>query len=206
LTLIELTIAISIMAVITVLGWRSLDTLVRARSALSSELALTRDLQLTFSQMQIDCAQMVEVTSLPWMALVAEKNRLTLVRTESVDRQPTRLAVVSYRLRNGILTRLASPPTRDISVLYADWLAAEVQTNEVPGLRLHANVGEMHMRVWSNDSKGWRSMEILDDEAAAAAMARATGFADLAYTGLEISITEAGQHVPVTKILLLGSI
>ena len=48
-------------------------------------------------------------------------------------------------------------------------------------------------------------MEILDDEAAAA-MARATGFADPRHTGVEISITEAGRHVPVTKILLLGFI
>ncbi|MFL6716736.1 MAG: type II secretion system protein J, partial [Burkholderiaceae bacterium] len=42
LTLIELLIAITVLAVVAVLGWRGLDSIVRSRIALTAEMERTR--------------------------------------------------------------------------------------------------------------------------------------------------------------------
>src|SRR5690606_6228968 len=54
-TLVELLVAISILAILAVLGWRGLDGIVRARIALTQEMETTRGMQLAFAQMQSDC-------------------------------------------------------------------------------------------------------------------------------------------------------
>ena len=59
LTLIELLVAIGILAFIAVLGWRGLETLIRTRSSLDQELEQTRNLQIIFAQLQNDCANIV---------------------------------------------------------------------------------------------------------------------------------------------------
>ena len=64
-TLIELLVAISILAIVAVLGWRGLDSIVRSREALTSELEQTRGLQLTFAQLQSDCANTVNPLNYP---------------------------------------------------------------------------------------------------------------------------------------------
>ena len=54
-TLVELLVAISILAVVAVLGWRGLDSIVRARTSLTEQMETTRGMQLAFAQMQSDC-------------------------------------------------------------------------------------------------------------------------------------------------------
>ena len=52
-TLVELLVAISILAIVAVLGWRGLDGIVRARTTLTQQMETTRGMQLAFAQMQI---------------------------------------------------------------------------------------------------------------------------------------------------------
>src|SRR5665811_345320 len=59
LTLVELLVAISVLGFVAVLGWRGLDSIVRARIALTSDLEQTRGMQLAFAQLQSDCAHLV---------------------------------------------------------------------------------------------------------------------------------------------------
>ncbi len=56
-TLVELLVAIGILAIVAVLGWRGLDSIVRARIALSAEIESTRGMQLAFAQMQSHAAE-----------------------------------------------------------------------------------------------------------------------------------------------------
>ena len=105
-TLIELLVAISILAMVAVLGWRGLDGIVRARVALTEQMETTRGMQLAFAQMQSDCEHMADAGVLdrrPY--LQAENDRLTLIRQSFVENEPMRLQVVSYRIRDGVLSR-----------------------------------------------------------------------------------------------------
>src|SRR5512134_270906 len=78
LTLIELLVAISVLSLITILGWRGLDSIVRARIALTDDLEQTRGMQLAFAQLQSDCAHLYSSPSLPApMPLFAEQGRLS---------------------------------------------------------------------------------------------------------------------------------
>ena len=96
LTLIELLVAISMLALIAVLGWRGLDSIVRARVALTDDLEQTRGMQLAFAQLQSDCAHLAGTAVLPKrMPLLVEQGRLTLVRALFSDNQPSRLQVVA---------------------------------------------------------------------------------------------------------------
>ncbi|MBC7414965.1 MAG: prepilin-type N-terminal cleavage/methylation domain-containing protein, partial [Herminiimonas sp.] len=123
-TLIELLVAISILAIVAVLGWRGLDGIVRARIALTANLDQTRAMQLTFAQMQSDCAKIDSTVVLGHAPLVADQTRLMMVRAVYAEDQPSRLQVVTYRVRNGNLTRRESLATRDLGELAGAWQAA----------------------------------------------------------------------------------
>ncbi|MET3105486.1 general secretion pathway protein J [Oxalobacteraceae bacterium GrIS 2.11] len=120
-TLIELLVAISILAIVAVLGFRGLQSIVQSRAALTSELEQTRGLQLTFAQLQSDCAHNVNPFNFPnlpegrssWI----EPQRLILIRNVFSDDQAPAMQLVTYRVVNDNLTRFESISTRDLSVL-----------------------------------------------------------------------------------------
>ena len=99
LTLVELLVAISVLGFVAVLGWRGLDSIVRARIALASDLDQTRGMQLTFAQLQSDCAHLPSPSVISGRIPIAVgPGQITLVRTVYADNQPSRLQVVSYRV------------------------------------------------------------------------------------------------------------
>src|SRR3569832_868263 len=68
LTLIELLVAISVLAFVAVLGWRGLDGIVRARIGLTGSMEQTRGMQLAFAQLQRDCSPAAPRAQLPHAA------------------------------------------------------------------------------------------------------------------------------------------
>jgi general secretion pathway protein J len=201
-TLIELLVAISILAIVAVLGWRGLDGIIRSRQALTGQMEQTRGMQLAFAQMQSDCASRAERELLHNRDnLLAENGRLTLVRLVFAENEASRLQVVSYRIRDGVLSRRESAATRDLLQLDALWQAALSDTDTSPSVMLQAGVAGMTMRLWQGN--GWR--------AAAGASPQQPGVpaavaAPLAPTGLEVSLQLEGQAVAIVKAFLLGAV
>ncbi|HEU4843919.1 MAG TPA: prepilin-type N-terminal cleavage/methylation domain-containing protein [Burkholderiaceae bacterium] len=155
-TLIELLVAISILAIVAVLGWRGLDGIIRSRQALTAQMEQTRGMQLTFAQMQSDCENLAPTALLHGRAnLLAETDRLTLVRTVLTENEPSRLQVVSYRVRDGVLLRRESAATRDLVQLDMLWQAARSDADPAPAVALQSGVNGMTMRLWQNGS--WRA-------------------------------------------------
>jgi len=120
-TLIELLVAISILAIVAVLGWRGLDSIVRSRVALTSELEQTRGLQLTFAQLQSDCAHNVNPLNYPNLpegrSVWIEPQRFILVRNVFQEDQAPAMQIVTWKIKGLKLTRFESVPTRDLSML-----------------------------------------------------------------------------------------
>ena len=154
-TLIELLVAISILAIVAVLGWRGLDGIVRARVALTEQLEATRGMQLAFAQMQSDCEHLADPSGLQGRAyLLAEKDRMTMVRNTYNENEPARLQVVSYRIVGGMLTRRESAGTRDLIQLDVLWKAATSDIDPAVPVTLQAGVLGMQVMTWENN--GWR--------------------------------------------------
>ncbi|MET0266438.1 MAG: prepilin-type N-terminal cleavage/methylation domain-containing protein [Duganella sp.] len=198
-TLIELLVAITILAIVAVLGWRGLDGIIRSRTALTAEMAYTRGLQLAFAQMQSDCAQLagsVQLNRRPY--LQAENERLTLVRLVMTENEPTRLHVVSYRVRDGVLVRRESQGTRDLVELDVLWQAALNDTDNSAAVALQQGVQAMNMRYWLTNE--WRTAT------GASLVQPAPPAAPVIPTGLEVTLSVQGQEIPMVKSFLLGAL
>jgi general secretion pathway protein J len=199
LTLVELLVAISILGFVAVLGWRGLDSIVRARIALASDLEQTRGMQLAFAQMQNDCANLASPANLPNRTpLAIEQGKLTLVRTVFADNQPTRLQVISYRVINGVLTRRETFATRDLRELDTLWQIAASDTDTNPPVKLQSEVNSMSMRIWING--GWQA------ETGTPAPPVGSTATPPAPSGLEVTMQLRGRDTGVLKIFLLGAV
>ena len=213
-TLIELLVAISILAIVAVLGWRGLDGIVRARIALTANLDQTRAMQLTFAQMQSDCARIIDSKLVPEHApLVADQARLMMVRAVYADDQPSRLQVVTYRVRNGNLTRRESLATRDLGELAGAWQAASADTDAEQALVLQSDVTAMTVRLWQ-DTGGWRLATGAPQGAAAVvappplAVGVVSPVVEASNTpaGLEVSLQLRGRTTSMLKVFLVGAV
>lgn len=212
LTLIELLVAISILSFIAVLGWRGLDSIVRARMALVSDLEQTRGMQLTFAQLQSDCAHLASPAILPdRLPLSVEQGRLTLVRTVFADSQPSRLQVVTYRVREGVLTRSESAATRDLTELGALWQAAANDPDTTRAVALQSGVRALTMRLWIAGGTGWRTGAEVAQLTSASGLTANPRLGQTAgppppLTGLEVEMRFQGREDGLLKIFLLGAV
>jgi general secretion pathway protein J len=231
-TLVELLVAISILAIVAVLGWRGLDGIVRARAALTEQMETTRGMQLAFAQMQSDCEHIAlrdVIDQRPY--LLAGPGRFTLVREVFNDNQPSRLQVVAYRIVNGTLVRRESAATRDMAQLDALWQSEVSDTDTSGAVVLQTGVAGMQISTWQNNA--WRQAGTGTDDttntnnggapagntaaavaaAAAAAAAIQSGNPNAVAaaaaaaadpTGLQVALQARGQQVALTKSFLLG--
>ena len=215
-TLVELLVAISILAMVAVLGWRGLDGIIRARVALTNQMETTRGMQLAFAQMQSDCEHIAGRDVLdrrPY--LLTGTDRFTMVREVFTENQPSRLQVVAYRIVNGTLVRRESPGVRDLVQLDGMWQAAISDTDTSGAVTLQSGVAGMQIMTWEN--RAWRqaTSAATAGSAAAASVASVTPGATpsaqqdpntvpLPPTGMQVALQVQGQQVPMTKSFLLG--
>jgi general secretion pathway protein J len=193
-TLVELLVAISILAILAVLGWRGLDGIVRARIALTEEMEVTRGMQLAFAQMQSDCEHLAgrEIIgrrpNLQW-----QDGRFMLLRKVYNENEPTQLVVVSYRVENGALVRRETPGTRDLVQVESLWQAAASDTPSAsaPPVVLQTGLAGMQVMGYQNDQ--WRPQ-------------LATNEIDQPQdpSGLQVGLVVPGQAAPMVKSFLLG--
>ena len=194
-TLVELLVAIGILAMVAVLGWRGLDGIVRARVALTDQMEMTRGMQLAFAQLQSDCEHVVDAAMLgrrPF--LLQADNRITLVRTVFNENEPARLQVIAYRLVNGQLQRRESNTTRDLVELDALWQASVSDTDPTPPVTLQGGVQSMGVQVWQ--SQAWKKQPNLTPG----------GLPSTPIIGVQVELAARGYPQPLTKSFLLGSI
>lgn len=203
LTLVELLVAISVLGFVAALGWRGLDSIVRARIALTGDLEQTRGMQLAFAQLQSDCAHLASPSALPnRVPLTVAQGRLTLVRTVFADNQPSRLQVIAYRVKDGVLTRHESAATRDLKELDTLWLAATNDTDTTQGVALQSGVTALTTRLWVSGDSGWRTSAGTQSPTAPAGSTASPSVP----TGLEVTLQLRGRDTGMLKVFLLGAV
>ena len=155
-TLIELLVAISILAVVAVLGWRALDGIIRSRVAITAQIETTRGMQLAFAQLQSDAEHMANPASLQRRPfLLADTDRMVMVRNVFRENEASALQVVSYRVQEGVLTRRESASTRDLVQLDMLWKAATSNADPTAPVILQKGVSSMTVQTW--EGSGWKT-------------------------------------------------
>ena len=206
-TLVELLVAIAILALVAVLGYRGLDGIVRTREALTAQMETTRGLQLAFAQMQSDGEHLAGQQELGRAMLAADTQRLMMVRTVYAENQPARLQVVTYRIENGTLTRRESLATRDLRELDVLWAAAVSNTDPSTPIVLQRGVNAIAVRVF--DTSTWRQpMQPGQVRRASTASegSAAPGNRPGLPAGLEVALQVQGLKEPMTKVFLVGGV
>ena len=202
-TLVELLVAISILGMVAVLGWRGLDGIVRARANLTNQMEVTRGMQLAFAQMQSDCEHLASTELVGSRAtLLAEEGRLTLVRTVFLENTASRVEVIAYRLVDGVLLRRESIATRDLTQLDILWKAAISDTDTTPPVALQSGIAAMQMLVWQNGT--WRQTVTAPPTGTAALTAALA--TSLTPRGLQVAMQVQNVEAPMSKSFLLGGL
>ncbi|NTZ07071.1 PulJ/GspJ family protein [Burkholderia metallica] len=140
-TLIEMLVAIALLAVIALLSWRGLDATIRGRDDIASNLAQTRLLGRYFSQLQFDLVNLVTADEVFGPPLRIRPNELVMVRHLGVGGGPTQMQVVRYRLNGRELVRSASQPLASLAEVedalhHMDAFARVVVSNDARTMQL----------------------------------------------------------------------
>ena len=197
-TLVELLVAISILAIVAVLGWRGLDGIVRARIALTAQIEATRGMQLAFAQLQSDAEHMADPNTLQRRPfLLVDTDSMTIVRKAYRENEPTMLQVVSYRVIDNVLVRRESQGTRDLVQLDVLWKAAisNLDTSTAP-VALQNGVTGMLVQTWENNS--WKT--------GGQPRGNNPTALELPPTGLQVALQVKGAQAVMTKSFLLGGL
>src|SRR5487761_2338475 len=163
-TLMEVMVALLLMAVMSVLSWRALDAMVRTREALQVRGQQFDGVRTLFSQWESDCRDLGSpdrwVVGLP---LHFDTNRVDLSRSRTDGSGVSHQVLVTYRARGAAIERLESPPVRDRAELRQSWqplqengdldtlyaVAPVVLMNRSAGL---AGRGFMEATDWTDDN------------------------------------------------------
>jgi general secretion pathway protein J len=189
-TLVELLVAIGILALVAVMGWRGLDAIVRARFAVTDQMETTRGMQLAFAQMQSDAERIVNPLNFPDRPYFqADSTSLVLVRVVTEEDAPSRLQVVSYRIEDNALIRRESVATRELGQVDVLWKAATGNLSTGQGVKLQDGVLGMGVRIWNGN---WvvPTSALVGDKGVP--------------TGLEVALQVQGQSQNMVKAFLLG--
>jgi len=107
-TLVEVLVALVVMATMAGMAWRGIDALVKSREIAQARLAQTARLQTVLAQWEVDLRALQDSHS-PVQPLAFDGGNLVLTRQATAG-----LQVVVWSLREGSLWRWESPPQRTI--------------------------------------------------------------------------------------------
>ena len=151
-TLVELLVAIWIMAIVSVIAWRGLSALVATRERLGPEADEVRALLTGFGQMERDLAHATNASLVPApvppvsVSVIDGQPALQILRMS--EPQPdggSAVQAVTYAVIDGALTRQCTPPERSVQVALGASPSA---------VRLVGAVTSIQVRVW-RPSEGW---------------------------------------------------
>lgn len=201
-------IAIAILAVIAVLSWRGLDSVIRARATITNAMEDERVIAQLFDQMRIDARQAATDDEAGQPAVQIGNGSLQIVRGLFAPGTPPRLQVVRYRLSDGRIVRYASPPLANVGEVRRA-LSSSDTTGGWSAIPLMGGVGSLATRVYIPE-KGWttRMSDVLsqinqnDNNLKVPQLGNAP--LSRAVTGVQVAVGARNLQVPITRVFLVG--
>ncbi len=157
-TLVEVLVALSIMATLAVMGWQGIDGIVRTRDASQAKLDRTLRLGTVLAQWEQDLASLQETDAVPALSYDGRTLRLTRRTDDGVQLVAWSLTGNAAQRDTDRLqwTRWAGPTVTGSAALQDSWLRSQLlQYNDPALLRTLDGVSELQLycyrgNAWSN--------------------------------------------------------
>lgn len=193
-TLVEVLVALTIMAVLTGLAWRGIDGMLRARDGSQQAVERTARLNTIVAQWQQDFAALHDTGSVPPLAFDGQTLLMTRTMGDGV-------ALVAWSLRSGKWLRWVSPVTTRSQALQDSWLRAQqLQGGEAGQLTLLDNVSEWQLYYYRGNA--WTNSQSTGNIAAPPSAAASAPAREALPDGVRLVVT-VGEH-PFTRDIALG--
>lgn len=154
-TLIEVMVALVVMAIMSLMAWQGVDGIVRTREANQVRLEQTLRLGTVMAQWEQDLFALQESTAAPALTCDGQSVRMTRATDGG-------LQVVAWSLRPGTLgqtwQRWASPPTLTTGGLQDAWLRTQQFQGNEPG-QLKAVTGVDSWQVYFFQGNAWANCQ-----------------------------------------------
>jgi general secretion pathway protein J len=205
-TLLEMLIAIAILAVIAVLSWRGLDAVIRGRATITAQMEDERVVAQLFDQMRIDARQAATDDEAGQPAVSVARGSLQIVRGLFAPGAAPRLQVVRYRLADGRIVRFASPPLANIGEVRRTLGGG---TEGWSSVSLLGGVGSMAARVYI-PQKGWTTnmadvqAQITENDNNLKVPQLGNAPLPRAVSGLQVAVGAPNLAAPITRVFLVG--
>ena len=173
-TLVEVLVAMMVMAIMAGMAWQGVDGIVRARDSSQGRLEQTLRLNTVVAQWQQDLASIQDTAVVP-VALSCDGASVRLTR-----RTPTGLQVVAWTLRpsnsasGATWQRWAGPPATTTGALQDSWLRSLQLQGDEPGT-VRTLTGLSQWQVYFYQGNSWSNCQSTGNFAAAAASTAASG-------------------------------
>ncbi len=160
-TLVEVLVALSIMATLAVMGWQGIDGIVRTRDASQARLDHTLRLGTVLAQWEQDLASLQQTDAVPALSYDGKTLRLTRRTDDGVQLvawslTPTAGAAQTDAGGSSPCMRWAGPSVNGSVALQDSWLRSQLLQSNDPGLlRTLDGVSELQLycyrgNAWSN--------------------------------------------------------
>jgi general secretion pathway protein J len=160
-TLVEVLVALAIMALIGAMAWQGVDGIVRARDVASQQLDATLRLNTVVAQWDADLDAVHDTGAVP--ALRFDGATLRLVRSASGG-----VRIVAWSLQGGRWRRWAGPVVTRVADLQDSWIRSQqLLGNEPAQVLLLDDVDEV--QVYFYRGNGWSNAQSSGDLAPGAA-------------------------------------
>lgn len=156
-TLIEVIVALVVMAIMTVMAWRAVAALTGSRAHNEGAMERAETLQTLIRQWELDLREVQDSAVAPALSFDGATLRLT-------RRRETGLQLVSWQLRDGRLSRWESTPSAARDTLQDAWFRSQQLSPEelraLPGLS-----GVIGWQMFCFRGNGWSNCQSSDDVA-----------------------------------------
>ena len=167
-TLIEVLVAVVIMAIMSLMAWQGVDGIVRSRDANQLRLEQTLRLETVIAQWEQDLASLQESSAVP--ALTCDGSTVRLTRRAEGGMQ-----VVAWSLRpdtsQSMWQRWAGPPVTTTTALQEAWFRTQQFQGGEPG-QLKALTGLDQWQVFFFQGNAWANCQSTGNVTAASGVQR----------------------------------
>jgi general secretion pathway protein J len=194
-TLVEVLVALAIMAVLATMTWQGIDSMARTREASNGAVERTLRVQTALAQWERDLQALLDTGAVPPLRFDGATLRLT-------REAPGGVQLVAWTLRDGSWWRWASPPVSQVAELQEHWLRSQQLIGNEPGtLKVLSEAGPL--LVYFYRGNGWSNAQSSGDAATAGAPIGAAQGAAVEQLpgGVRLVLTLRGT--PLTRDLVL---
>jgi general secretion pathway protein J len=194
-TLVEVLVALMIMAVLSTMAWRGIDGIVRARDISQAQLDRSLRLNTVLAQWDQDLAALFETPAVPHLSFDGSSLRL-------VRRADTGVQLVAWSRRGEQWLRWSGPVVTRVAELQESWLRSQQLLGDESGqLVLLDGVTDVRVEFFRNNA--WSNPQSSGD-LAPAAPGRGAPQREASLTGVRLVLAFGEQRLTRDVALALG--